>query len=79
MTEVHPGEHDALQRQQHGGADDPQPDPSHGASLDQAANATLTRQPATLRRTASPDEGRPDTADGRCEAVPSGTSAGLPP
>jgi hypothetical protein len=48
MTEVHPGEHDAVQRQQHGGADDPQPDPSHGASLDQAANATLTRQPATL-------------------------------
>jgi hypothetical protein len=65
MAEVHPSEHVDVQRQQHGGADDAQADPSHGATLNQAANAPLTRRP----RDASWRPGR--TADGAA-----GTGAG---
>jgi hypothetical protein len=44
MAMVHPGGWIVVQPQQYGGADDPQADPSQGASLDQAANATLTHR-----------------------------------
>ena len=54
MAKVHPGQHDDVQHQQHGGANDPQADPSHGPTLNQAANATLTGQVTPASDLAAP-------------------------